>query len=273
MGVPKMETGKYDNITLKQYHEMPGWSKSRLDLINRSPAHMIETQKNKVTTPAMAFGSALHCAVLTPALYELEYCVIPECDRRTKAGKELYAEFVIENKGKTVIDSADAANVELMKMSIFSHPLASAMLTGGEAEQSFFWIEPLTRLRCKARPDYLRHDGICIDLKTTDNATYNSFQRSMYKYRYHVQGAFFSDGVFQAVNKQVTDFVLIAIEKEPPFGIMVYRLDDLAIDAGRVEYKKNLATALDWEKCPESFEIVYPISEEPIELLLPAWAE
>jgi hypothetical protein len=54
---------------------------------------------------------------------------------------------------------------------------------------------------------------------------------------------------------------------------MVYRVDDLAIDAGRMDYEKNLATAKDWESNPESYKVVYPISEQPIELLLPSWAE
>ena len=54
---------------------------------------------------------------------------------------------------------------------------------------------------------------------------------------------------------------------------MIYRLDDLAIDTGRIEYENNLETVLDMEKNPDKYKIVYPVSINPIELSLPAWAE
>lgn len=269
-----MTIGKFDNISLKEYHKMAGWSKSRLDLIHKSPAHMVYAMQNpKDQTPAMSFGSALHCAVLTPSLYQEQYAIAPEFDKRTKEGKAAFAEFESTCQNKEIISAVQAGQIEQMKQAIFAHPLASQLLQNGEAEQSFFWIDKTTGLKCKARPDYLRNDGICIDLKTTEDATFKAFQRSFYNYRYHVQGAFFIDGIFQATQMLCSDFVIIAIEKEPPYGIMVYRLDDLSIDTGRITYEDDLKTAKAWETSPESFKTVYPISEEPIELSLPPWSE
>jgi hypothetical protein len=269
-----IKPGKYDNISLSEYHKLPAWSKSALDKINRSPAHYLEWIANPPDpTPAMAFGSALHCAVLTPELYQKQYAISPICDMRTKIGKETYAAFAVESSGKTPINSENAARIEQIKTTIFEHPLASQILSNGEAEQSFFWTDPKTKLECKARPDYIRNDGICSDLKTCADATFKEFQRSVYNYRYHVQGAFFMDGIFQATGKQCSDFVLIAVEKESPFGIMIYRLDDLAIDAGRVAYQDNLLEIKQWKEHPEAYKTVYQLSQSPVEMPLPAWAE
>lgn len=269
-----MKPGKYDNISLKEYHKLPGWSKTSLDKINRSPAHYQEWIANPPEqTPAMAFGSALHCAVLTSELYLKEYVIVPEFDKRTKSGKDSYSKFLSECPDKSFITAEHAGQIERMKTAIFEHPLASQIFSNGEAEQSFFWIDPKTGLECKARPDYLRFDGICADLKTCENAGFKDFQRSVYNYRYHVQGAFFTDGIFQADKKQCSDFVLVAIEKEPPFGIMVYRLDDLAIDAGRVAYQDNLLEVKQWKEHPEAYKTVYQLSQSPVEMPLPAWAE
>lgn len=269
-----MDTGKYDNISLHEYHRMKGWSKSALDIIDKSPAHYLAwLRSEKESTPAQAFGSALHCAVLTPKLYEEQYAIAPECDKRTKTGKELYQDFLEKSAGKTPITSDQAAKIEEMKAALIAHPVAAPLLTNGEAEQSFFWIDPRTGLLCKCRPDYLRYDGICIDIKTTEDARFKAFQRSSYSYRYHVQGAYFTDGIFQATQKECSDFVIIAIEKEPPYGIMVYRLDDLAIDTGRVSYEMNLDTAKNFKEHPEKYTTVYPESESPVELSLPAWAD
>jgi hypothetical protein len=269
-----MKTGKYDNISLSEYHKLPAWSKTALDKIDRSPAHYLEWIANPPEqTPAMRFGGALHCAVLTPELYKNQYCFYPVCDLRTKAGKEFFAAFSNENKDKIKLDIETASQIERLKTAIFEHPLASQILSNGEAEQSFFWIDPKTNLDCKARPDYIRNDGICADLKTCADATFKEFQRSVYNYRYHVQGAFFMDGVFQATGKQCSDFVLIAVEKEPPFGIEIYRLDDLAIDTGRIAYQENLATVKEWKEKPDLYKTVYPESKNPIDMPLPAWAD
>lgn len=268
-----MKIGKYDNISLEQYHKMEGWSKSSLDKISKSPAHYLEAKSNpKEPTAAMAFGSALHCAVLTPELYESEYVVAPICDRRTKEGKATWQEFVDKSAGKSIIDYDTSGKVELMKKTIFSHPLASSLLKSGEAEQSFFWEDPRTKLLCKVRPDYLRNDNVCIDLKTASSADFFEFQRSAYKFRYHVQGAFFIDGIFHSTGRQCDEFVLIVIETEPPFGLMVFVLDDDAINIGRVTYQRDLDTVVDWQEHPELYAAVYKESLSPVELSLPPWA-
>ena len=269
-----MEAGKYDNISLSEYHKMPGWSKTALDHINKSPAHYLEWLANPPEqTPAMAFGSALHCAVLTPELYEKSYCIAPIFDKRTTAGKAAYADFLKSSEGKTAIDTESAGKIVRMKNAIFAHPLAAEIFSNGEAEQSFFWTDAKTGLDCKARPDYFRNDGIVADLKSCSDASFKAFQRSVYNYRYHVQGAFFMDGIFQASKMDCTDFVLVAIESEAPFGIMVYRLDEMAIGAGKISYQENLATIKDWKEKPEFYKTVYPLSNSPIEMPLPAWAE
>jgi exodeoxyribonuclease VIII len=269
-----MKTGKFDNISLKEYHKLPGWSKTYLDKIDKSPAHYLEWIKNPPEqTPAMAFGAALHCAVLTPELYKKQYALLPKIDKHSNDGKAAWKKFQEENDGKDFVEAEDAGRIERISQAIFAHPLASQLLSNGEAEQSFFWIDPKTGLECKARPDYLRNDAICIDLKSCSDAKFKPFQRSVYNYRYHVQGSFFMDGIFQATKMQCSDFVLIAVETETPFGIMVYRLDDLAIDTGRVAYQDNLLEIKQWEEHPEAYETVYQLSQSPIEMPLPAWAE
>lgn len=269
-----MKPGKYDDISLTEYHSMEGWSKTKLDRLNKSVQYMLLCdEKQQKPTPAMIFGAAFHSAVLTPELYKNEYIAIPECDRRTKLGKEVYSEFLECSGDKTALDTKSWELIQLMKDAIFKHPLAAAFLKNGEAEQSFFWEDSETGLMCKCRPDYLTHTNICVDIKTTDDATYNSFQRSSLKFRYDVQGAFFMDGIFQATNRLVEDFVLIAIEKTPPFGIMIYVMDNAFVDHGRLMYKENLRVAKDFINNPNNYNLVYPESENPVSLLIPSWAE
>ena len=75
----------------------------------RSPSiyhHRWILGNDREETDAMRVGSALHCLVLeNQAEYDARFCVAPNCDRRTKEGKEKWEEFLRESEGKTVLTS------------------------------------------------------------------------------------------------------------------------------------------------------------------------
>lgn len=272
--------GKIDNLPIKSYHQMPGYSKTALDQVNRSIAHYLEYLKtHKESTPSQLFGAALHCRVLTPDLYVKEYVVAPECDRRTKAGKELWENFQVDNFDKTVITSDIAARVELCAESVLSHPTARWFLSKGEAEQSFFWKQKIAasdyqgnvyngELLCKTRPDYWRRDGIVVEVKTTADASYDSFQRTITNYRYHMQGSMAIDGI-TACGESANTFVIVAVESEAPFCVAVYKLDDAAIQVGKGNFCEDLGKILKYEADQKKWA-GYPVDVQ--DMYLPSWA-
>jgi exodeoxyribonuclease VIII len=264
-------TGRYDNISIEQYHrECPGWSKSALDKVNRSMAHYFASKETKEQTPAMLFGSAFHCAVLEPSRYDLEYCVEPEVDKRTKEGKAKYAEFIQLTLGLTPISGGSAESIAKMRDAIYSHPTAGALFNAGDAEHSFFWTDPKTGLLCKCRPDYLRKDNIVVELKTTSDASYFSFQKDIAKYRYYVQGAFFCDGISSVIKESVNEFIVVAIEKEEPYGIGIYKLDEDCLNIGRAAYRMDLQKIVAYENTPDNDKWAgYP--EFVQDMFLPGW--
>lgn len=262
---------KIDNMPMSEYHNPAhGWSKSALDLVNKSMAHYLAAQEEpKEQTDAMLLGSAFHAAILQPSLYKSEYVVMPKIDRRTKAGKEEYQAFIESSTGKTCIAPEQSETVESMIKSVMGHPIASALFQNGEAEQSFFWIDDATGLKCKCRPDFLRHDKLVVDLKTTSDASYNAFQRTIYSFRYHVQGAFFLDGIEAVTGEKHDDFILVAIETSAPFNVAVYLLDSESIAAGANKYRANLHTVRTHEQTKNAWP-GYPAVVQ--DMILPPWA-
>ena len=107
------------------------------------------------------------------------------------------------------------------------------LLTSGEAEKIISWHNEHYNVNCKGMLDYHRDDMI-IDLKTTQDASYNGFMRSVRKYKYHKQAAYYMDAV------KAYRFIIIAIEKTPPFSINVFELGDDMIDEGRDMYNHEL---------------------------------
>jgi len=214
-------------------------------------------------------GSAAHFGVLQPDLFYAKYFARPDgIDGRTKEGKAALVALGTENVGKLMLPLADFARIERMIEAVYSHPTASQLLKGGSAEQSVLWKDAITGVDCKARIDYLRND-VRVDLKTCESASSSDFQRSVARWQYHRQAAFYSDGVHAATGNKGIGFVLIAVEKEPPYAIAIYVLDQLAVDTGRAIYRELLAT---YAECLKTN--VWPGYSEKVQTIgLPGWVK
>lgn len=235
------ETGVFE-MSIESYHQHEAISNTGLGYILKSPAHYIayRNQPPEATT-AQIIGSATHAGILEPALFKERYASMPEgLDRRTKIGKQTYED--LQASGKMILPHTAFQNIQRMIEEAYSHPTVSTYLKGGVTERSFFWKDKETGVSCKSRPDYLRKDGIIVDLKTTDSASLVAFQKSVANYAYYRQAAFAMDGLKAVLGVDQVGFVLIAIEKEPPYAIAIFILDSDAIAAGRLEYQFALNT-------------------------------
>jgi hypothetical protein len=234
--------GIYRGLSNEAYHAGPGVSKSQLDHLARSPYHywfnVLTGQGKRTETPAMAFGTNVHTAILEPKLFA-NYVVMPKVDGRTKEGKlaKETAEALAAERGTRIISADDYQAIMQVQGSFQEHPVAQA-LTVGEPELSIYWSDPDTDVLCRCRPDWLG-EGCIIDLKTTEDASPDAFTRSAYKWRYFVQAAFYLDGC-RANDIELDDFFFAAIEKAPPNIVMAYEATDELIAAGRLEYKRLL---------------------------------
>lgn len=270
--VSLLETPQCMTLTNAEYHARPEVSKSGLDLVHRSPLHFWNRYLNpnrvvEPPTPAMVLGSALHTRVLEPHLFDDEYVVAPQCDRRTKEGKMIWADFEQEAAGKTLLKAEDALQINAMAEAVRRHPAARVLLNkSGKAEQSYFWTDDDSGIECKCRPDFHTDDRrIIIDVKTTEDASPSKFLRSsVLQWRYHVQAAFYMQGVPEA-----EVFLFAVVEKKPPFAVAVYSLPAKLLERGLEEAKADLRTIAECratDKWPS-------YSEEVQELPLPKWLD
>jgi exodeoxyribonuclease VIII len=257
------------------YHAHSAISKSQLDQVARSPLHYWARylDPNRVMpepTAAMAIGSAVHTHVLELDQWDSRYVTAPDgIDRRTKAGKAEWEAFTTASTGRAVLAKADAEQVMRMGHAVFGHP-AAAMLLGlpGKAETTHMWVDAATGLQCKCRPDWLTDDGrLIVDLKTTEDASARGFARSIAQWRYHVQAAWYLDGVQQATGTRPEQFLFICVEKKAPFACAVYAADAEMIAAGAQTAARDLevlATCKAGDVWPGYSDQIEPIS-------LPAW--
>lgn len=273
-----MDAGIYSEITNDAYHSGPGDSKSGLDLINRSPMHYWARKtaaNDNEPTAAQAIGTAFHSRLLEPELFARSYVVAPKIDKRTNAGKAEWEAFQTLHAGKEYIDQATSDQLEGMAAAVAAHPAGNALMNGevGSPELSVYWRDEETGLLLRCRPDWWRIDGIIVDVKTTDDASPEEFSRSVAKWRYHVQAAFYLDGITAAIKqsgeplKIPTAFVFLVVEKKAPYAVQPYILDDESIELGRAAYRANLRTLA---RCMEANE--WPAYGDTIQRIsVPAW--
>ena len=216
-----------DGLSNADYHADPAVSASHLHQVARSGQHYwaryVDPNRQPVKpTAAMTTGSLVHCAVLEPDQLLNRYGIAP--GRRTKAGKEAAAEM--QANGIEPVSESDMVLAENMARSVRSHPYAAELLSAGKAETSIWWDDPETGLRCKCRPDWI-NGRVCVDLKSTTDASPKGFAKSVANFRYHVQDAhYLACGLFDR-------FVFIAVEKEDPFAVGVYQLVADALAEGQ----------------------------------------
>lgn len=238
------EPGIYAGLSNAAYHAGPGISKSQLDTLARSPLHywakhIAQLPGSRVETAAMRFGTAVHAAILEPEDF-VNWVVMDKVDRRTKDGKAAAeaAEALAAERGVRLIDRAEYDAAMAIATSVDRQPVIGPILEAGWAELSVYWMDPDTGVFCRCRPDWLC-DYAILDVKTTENASPASFERSAYMYRYWVQAAYYLDGL-AANGVELPNFVFAAVEKEPPYAAMAYNAMPGMIEAGRREYKRLL---------------------------------
>lgn len=221
-------------MTEKEYREYPAISRSELFKISESPEKFKYYQENpEEPTPSLIFGQLFHTMALQPETICEQFAVAPNVDRRTKAGKEQWANFEQASKGWTVV-TEDMVEQATAMCEALNHNEFVQKLLKGEKEKSFFWNDDLTGEPCKCRVDCLTELGdnlLVVDLKTTENAETEAFMKSAIKYGYDFQSAMYSKGVEISTGKKPI-FVFIAIEKKPPYAINILQADELLIRRG-----------------------------------------
>ena len=227
-------------------------------------------------TPAMAFGSACHKMVLEPKDFCNEYVVAPMLDRRTKAGKEMYEQFLAENEGKAIVGNDDFDVMCEMRDAIKNCPLADKLINGkGETEKVFFWTDKETGEKCKIKTDRLvkyNRRWYVVDYKTCVNADTFRFNSDIWKMGYHFQAGMYTEGVMVAKKlRKRPGFLFVAQEKKPPYSVNVIEVPEDVMNAGIAKFHELLRK---YHECKEAdLWAGYITGDVPNDAFVPTWMQ
>jgi len=270
------------------YFAAAGVNASTLKYMLRSPAYCKERIENpKEPSWQMIDGTAIHCTVLQPEEYDKRYVVLPD-NAPLKPTEKMIADpnpkpeiasrvqfwnvFEKSAEGKTIITQDKDKLYRGIGSLLRENSEVAPLLENGKAEQAIFAADPVTKKLCKCKPDFLTKVGdykIMLELKTTDDARPDAFQRTAYNFGYYTSAAFYSDVMEWAGLGRPDGYFILAVERDAPHGFKLYELSEEALEYGERQYRKALNL---YSYCTDMQE--WPNYDTTIELLtLPGWVK
>ena len=220
----------------RQYHRADFLSSTML----RNFLASVQLAEYRKTAPieskALTMGEAIHTAILEPERFQRDYAMVD-----ARKGSKAWTGFQQANPRKVLLNPTDYSTCVLSQESVKQHPTASRFLRDSspdEREVSVFGHDNATNVSTKCRCDILTGDEI-VDIKTTTDADPENFARSISKYGYHIQAAYYQMIVEQHTGHRLP-FYFVAVEKSAPNLVGVYELDDDSMEQGRRMARKGL---------------------------------
>jgi len=271
-GCPK--PGIYPNVPQGEYASWKAASYSTVSPYFRSAAHgHYEEMHPRPSTDAQSLGTAAHMAILEPA----RFAKVVQRPASLEGGKGKVAQQARANwerlhAGDEWVSADEYDFATQMRDSVYSHASAAEILKApGLHEVCLVWIDFEYRVKCKAKLDILAlWNGYRIigDLKSCRDARPRAAASSMHKYDYHRQAAWYLAGA-SALDPQERNFVQIAVENDPPFGVAVYQLDGSDIQQGHDEMRLALSRYVKGHKTG-----IFPLYDSGMGILtLPGWGK
>ena len=240
----------YKDIPNEDYHAGVGISSSYIRRFGQSQLHAIEHKQE--SSPNLKFGTASHALIVEgQEAFDKEVRVLTGSPY-TKAYKEEKAEY--EEQGFIVLKESEVETIQSMKDNMVYEGNAYLDAKGKIAEASVYWYED--DILCKCRPDMMcpplkepNSDNkiVIVDYKTTISCEPFAFNKSVKKYGYDMQAAWYRRGI-QMAGYDVDDFVFIAQEKVHPYASKVFRITKEQMDYGWTMMEQYLNDYKEYQK-------------------------
>lgn len=176
-------------------------------------------------------GSGAHSAILGGKRLTVWDKVSDKGNACPRRGRDFDA-FAAENKGALILLPDEYEQVQRMGEAVDKSPEAMRVLKGVR-ETTVFW--DVNGRACRGTPDV---DGgsFVTELKTTRDADPRRFMWDSLRLCYHGALAWYMDGLtLQPKRKEIPDAAfIVAVESAAPFDVVVYRLPERALEAGRL---------------------------------------
>lgn len=247
--------------TSHEFHTGPGVSCHDLRVLTEAtPMHLMAKRQaaaasNGAKDDDNVLRAAVRCAVLEPDEFPYRYALMPEgIDRRSKVGRELFAET--EAEGKTPLKPVDYDQVMGAASALRANKAIRYILgISGTVRHSIYWQDAETGVVCKYRPNFMIEpcatfpNGLILEFKPCDSARPESFREFASRAKYHMHAAFAPVG-FQKIfgTAEAPAMLFAAYETKAPWANKVYPASASQIELGTYHVRNALALYAECER-------------------------
>jgi len=266
-----LEPGIYPGMSFADYRKIKAVNASVLLWARQTMRHLFAALEGKLEqedTDALGFGRALHTKLLEPDEFDRRYLIAQQCAAILMTGPNRGKQCQHEGRGMRdgnwfcgshadgagipegaeVLSKSELAQINAAADALKKHPAESLRKCRGEFEVVV--VGDLMGVRCKARIDKLIRSPLTIvDPKKVAAASspHTKFSGSELNFTgllgslgYGLKAAFQCD-LIQAVLGQQPRFFWIAVEDNYPYCAGAYQASNVALAAGRNEYRTYLS--------------------------------
>jgi len=220
-----------------------------------SPYHFIKyCEELTEPTDAMKFGSLCHALILEPDKVEEKYFIVPDYDRRTKAGKEAYETALIEAGDMELVRESVFAKAKEIKEKLFENKPAMSLLnqiteTEKRIEFEFDgwdWVGFVDGIG----------DDIIVDLKKVADANPYAVRSGFFRMGYHRQAFLYLHGT-KSLHKR--KYYIVAFDEKG--GISCHFVDSNCLTIAENELKTHLNNFMECillDRWNENYEFYCP---------------
>ena len=244
-------------MTRSEYEAIDAVSQSQLKAFIESRRKFEALYVNRTmtydSTDQMVLGTLVHLLTLTPDEFDSQVAIIPQ-DVLTSNGQrrgKAWEEWQDANEHKAhLIRMQDYQLAKGIAKRLRAHPFLTMALGHAESiERPIVWQDSDTGLMLKGIPDIVCDDRLrfVVDIKTTaslssfvDDSRGRYISKAMGNLGYHIQAAYYLDGVREAYGREAENFALLVAETQAPYRVLAMHLADGAIEVGRATVRRAL---------------------------------
>lgn len=215
-------------------------SSTQLKRILTSPAHFMSGFTDpEESTEAMQYGTVLHGRLLEPETFRSRFYAMPKTNRATKAGKALHEEHMQLANGRFTFPQEWLRGIERIVDNAHMHRRAHSILSQGEAEVAFSWVDAETGIKLKIKVDWLAGFELLADVKSALDVTRDGFGKASARLGYPLSAFMYCEGV-RVVTGADPRWAFIACEKDAPNTVAVYRANEVFMRRGQAVFRAAL---------------------------------
>jgi len=255
------------------YKEIEAISQSMLKDLQTSPRlfeakHILKTLQSE-STRSQELGTVIHSAILEPKKLDKVCTTAPRSvlasngHRRGKA----YEDWRDQQVGKIILTDEEFNMALRVAHAAARHPVVATLIDKAtHIENPIQWVDPIADVDCKGIPDLVTEREYIVDVKTCQSVS--EIDTAVAKYSYHLQAAFYLTGCSIHYGQRFSNFVIVAVETNPPYRIHTRLLDDAAIIIGHQKIDELLA---EYKRRRDENDWSEPAEKELVALSLPRW--